>query len=429
MKNKIANNAGWIIICKVVQALLGLVVSMLSARYLGPSNYGIINYAASVVAFVVPVMQLGLRSTLVKEFVDHPQEEGKTLGTALVMNLISSFACIGGIVSFVMLANGGERVTVIVCALYSLNLIFQALEMSQYWFQVKLLSKYTSLTALCAYFVVSVYKLILLITQRSIYWFALSQVIDYLLISIAQLIIYKKLGGPKLSFSWGRAREMLSRSKHYIISGMMVTIFQQTDKLMLKNMVNDAATGHYSAAIACAGISSFVFAAIIDSYRPVILEAKKNSEAAYERHVSTLFSIVFYLSLLQCVLMTLLAKPMILILYGEEYSASIIALQIVVWYVTYSYFGSVRNIWVLAEEKQKYLWVINLVGALGNVVLNLCLIPIWGILGAAAASLATQFFTNFLLGFIMSPIRKCNVLMIKGMNPKLLADAVKRLRR
>jgi len=91
---KTVQNAKWIIGCKLFQSLLQLLVGMLSARYLGPSNYGLISYAASVVAFVVPVMQLGMRSTLVQEYVVSPEKEGKILGTSLVLNLVSGVACI-----------------------------------------------------------------------------------------------------------------------------------------------------------------------------------------------------------------------------------------------------------------------------------------------------------------------------------------------
>ena len=72
-KNKTVQNAKWIIGCKIVQSLLQLVVGMLSARYLGPSNYGLISYAASVVAFMVPVMQLGMSATLVQEYLNTPE--------------------------------------------------------------------------------------------------------------------------------------------------------------------------------------------------------------------------------------------------------------------------------------------------------------------------------------------------------------------
>lgn len=63
---------------------------------------------------------------------------------------------------------------------------------------------------------------------------------------------------------------------------------------------------------------------------------------------------------------------------------------------------------MLAEDKQKYLWVINLSGALANVILNYLLIPVMGIIGASIASLVTQFFTNVFIGYVFSPINELN---------------------
>jgi O-antigen/teichoic acid export membrane protein len=114
-------------------------------------------------------------------------------------------------------------------------------------------------------------------------------------------------------------------------------------------------------------------------------------------------------------------------LYGKDYLSSVEVLRWVVWYVTYSYIGQVRNIWILAEGKQKLLWRINLLGALLNVILNALMIPIWGIIGAAVASFITQFFTNFLLGFFMKSIKNCNLLMLKGMNPKFVFREFKKI--
>ena len=107
MQNRILKNASWIVGCKIVQSLLQLIIGVLSARYLGPANYGLINYAASITAFMIPIMQLGLRSTIVKELLDCPEQEGKTLGTAISMNVVSSILCIIGIVTFTSIANIG----------------------------------------------------------------------------------------------------------------------------------------------------------------------------------------------------------------------------------------------------------------------------------------------------------------------------------
>lgn len=425
LKNKVLNNASWIIGCKIVQALLGLVVTMLSARYLGPSGYGLVNYAAAIVAFVVPVMQLGLNSTLVQEIIHEPEREGETLGTALAMCLVSSIACIAGVIAFAGIANCGETETVTVCALYSILLIFQALEMIQYWFQAKLLSKYTAIVMLIAYVVISVYKISLLVMGSKIYWFAVSQALDYCIIAVALLIIYKRIGTARFSFSFARAKQMFSRSRYYIVSGLMVTIFAQTDRIMLKMMIDEAAVGYYSAAVTCAGMTSFVFVAIIDSARPAILEKKQNDQAGFEQGMTLLYSMVIYLALVQSAVIMLFSGLIVKILYGAAYAATIPALRIVVWYTTFSYLGSVRNIWILAEGKQRYLWIINLSGAVANVLLNAVLIPLWGINGAATASLVTQFFTNVVIGFIITPIHYSNRLMLRGLDFRRIGMVLK----
>jgi O-antigen/teichoic acid export membrane protein len=143
----------------------------------------------------------------------------------------------------------------------------------------------------------------------------------------------------------------------------------------------------------------------------------KNHEAVRETEESAA-RITGLLSLPCSVGLALLAKPIIRILYGTEYATAANALRIVVWYTTFSYMGAVRNIWILANEKQKYLWIINLSGALMNVALNAVLIPAWGIQGAAVASLVTQFFTNFVLGFILKPIRENNKIVLAAFNVK-----------
>lgn len=427
--NKVVKNASWMIACRIVQAVLQLVVSMLTARYLGPANYGIINYAAGVVAFFVPVMQLGLNAILVHEIVNKEASDGETVGTALGMSLASAGLCVVGVTAFVSVANMGEPTTILVCLLYSTLLFFQAFEVVQYWFQANLLSKYVSIVSLIAYFLVSVYKIYILAAGKSVYWFALSNAIDYLLIGVGTLALFRHFGKSRLTFSKKTAARMFRKSRYYIVSSLMVTIFAQTDRVMLKLMVGDAATGLYSAAVACAGMTSFVFAAMLDSARPAIFESKKRLDSTFDHNVTRLYSVIIYMALCQSLVITLFAKPIIRLLYGSAYLEAAPALQIVVWYTTFSYMGSVRNIWILSENKQKHLWKINLSGALMNVALNLLLINHWGILGAATASLITQFFTNFIVSYIIRPISYSNKLVLRSLNPRYCLEVAGKLLR
>lgn len=423
--SSVVKNATWIIICRVIQSVLSLIIGTLTARYLGPSNYGLINYAASIVAFVIPIMQLGFRSTLIRDFVKEPKEEGKVLGTALSMNLVSSVLCIFGVVAFVSIANKGETETILVCSLYSLSLLFQALEMVQYWFQAKLLSKYTAVVSVAAYLVVSFYRIYLLVTNKSIYWFAISQAIDYMIISAALLAIYKKIGKQKLSFSLKKGKEMFSFSKHYIVSGMMVTIFGYIGNIFLKFLMDDSAVGFYTAATTCALMTSFIFSAIIDSARPSILASKNADNSVYEKKIIQLYAVIIALTVLQCVFITIFSDIIVKILFGVAYSKTILPLRVYTWQTVFAQIGTVRNIWILAEGKQKYLWLINLVGALISIILNLTFISLFGIVGAAISAVSTQLFTNVILSFFIKPIRENNILLFRGLNPKNMIEMFK----
>lgn len=425
--NRIFKNASWIICCKIAQSALSFLITVLTARYFGPSNYGLINYAAAVVAFVAPVVQLGLSNIQVQEIIDEPNKEGEIIGTTLSISLISAVFCIIGVISFSAIANKSETDTIVVCALYSMILLFQSAELLQYWFQAKYLSKYSSITALIAFAIVTLYKIFLLATRKSIYFFAVSNAIDYVIITFALLAIYKKLGGKRLQFSVGRAKKMFAKSKYYIVANMMIAIFSQTDRIMLKSMINDTATGLYSAAISCASVAGFVYAAIIDSYRPTIFINYKSSKTSFENSMVQLYAIIIYLSALYCITVVVFAEPIIKIIYGNAFLDAVTPLRIAVWYSTFSYLGVARNVWILAERKQKYLWIINLSGALGNILINYILIPIIGVSGAAVASLLTQFFANVVISYIISDTRRSVILMFRALNPKIIYKLFKKI--
>ena len=431
MKEKsVIKNASWIIGCRILKSLISFIIGVFTVRYLGPSNYGLLNYVTAIVAFATPIMQLGFPSVLVNEMINNPEDEGKILGTSLLFNIVSAVFSIIGIMLFVTISNAGEETTILVCFLYSLILIFQAGEMTQYWFQTKLLSKYSATVSLAAYIVVSVYKVFLLVLEKSIVWFVLTHVIEAVIISILLFVLYRKLGNQKLSFSFSLGRALFSKSKYYVLSGLMLIVFTQTDKIMLKEMIGETETGYYSAALACIGITSFVFTAILDSARPSIFDAKRHSYEAFEKQLSLLFSVVIYISLLQSIFMTIFADLIVSVLYGQAYLPAATVLKFAVWYVTFSNIGNVESIWIVSENKQKYLPIINLFGAALNIIVNALLIPRFGACGAAIASVATQLFSKGFLFIIIKPMRPIGKIMLKSFNPVLLTEFVgKRIRK
>lgn len=407
-------NAGWIVFGKIGQMVISLIVGLLTARYLGPSNYGLINYANAYIAFFISFCTLGINSILVKEFIDNPYEEGKIIGSTLLMRAISSILSALMIIVLVCYLEADEKTTIAVTALCSIGLIFNIFETFNYWFQSKLKSKVTTIVSLIAYAITSIYKIILLVLSKSVEWFAFATSLDYMCVAVLLIFCYKKYDGKKLSISRQTCKYILNKSIHFILPGLMVAIYGYADKIMIKHMLNQTEVGYYSIATAVCGMWCFVLNAIIDSVYPSIMEAHKVDKELFEKRNRQLYAIVFYISIFVSILICIMSKYIILILYGKQYLPSVEPLRIVTWYTAFSYLGVARNAWIVSENKQRYLKYIYVSAAICNVVLNIACIPLWGSTGAALASLITQISTTMIIPFFIKDIRRNSKLMIEG---------------
>ena len=223
-------------------------------------------------------------------------------------------------------------------------------------------------------------------------------------------------------------RRLWSKGKYYVVSGLMTVVYAQTDRIMLKMMIDETAVGYYSAGVTCASVATFVFSAFITSMQPVIFEGQKQSTEVFETRVKQLYSIIIYMDVAESVFLCVFSKPLVNIMYGEQYAPTVTVLRIICWYTAFSYYGAAKDVWILAESKQKYLVWLNCAGAVTNAVLNFLLIPTWGINGAAFASLVTQVFTNVIMGIIIKELSRTNFLLMQSLNPKYLIFCIRKLK-
>lgn len=422
-KNRVVKNAGWLIAGRLTNKVLAFIVSILTARYLGPGNYGLIGYVAAYMTFFTALCSLGINSVIIKDFVDHPEQEGEAIGTTLVLRLVSSFLSALMIVGIVAVVDKGEPTTVLVAALSSIGLLFQIFDTMKRWFQARLQSKFTAIATVIGYLIVSGYKLLLLITNRSVGWFALATAVEYMVEAAMLLIAYKKNGGPRFSFSFAKARQLLTASSGYIMSDLMISIYISTDKLMLKQFLDEASVGYYTMAVSVSNMWTFLLEAVKDSIYPTVIRAYDKGEDVFNRRNRQLYALVLYSALAVSALICLLAKPIVSVMYGQAYLPAVLPLQIVVWYTAFSYLGSARSAWIVCHNKQKYLKYLYIGGVIINVVLNSALIPVWGVSGAALASLVTQICTTAVLPALLPPLRPnaklmLEALMLKDILPK-----------
>lgn len=397
MKNKFLTNTSWLLVGQVVRMVISVVIGMLTARYLGPSNYGTINYVNSYIIFFTSLVGLGLNSVIIYEFVNHKEEEGKILGTAIFMRLVVGILSSVAFLVLIYLTDGSDKIVFTVAVLQAIQLPFLAFDTINFWYQSKLLSKYSVIVQTIAYIITSLYKVYLLLTAKPVEWFAMAISIDVILLAGMYVIAYQRHRKQPFRLSFQTGKRLLKGCGFFILANMMVVIYGQMDKIMIKQMLNSTeAVGLYSAAIVICGIIGFIPTAILDSARPMIMDAKKQDEQTYQLRIRQLFAGVIWICFLYSIGITIFSKLAIYILYGNTYLSANICLKIAVWYTAFSYLGSAKNLWLICEGKNKYVFIFSAMGAFTNLILNFIMIPMWGINGAAVATLATQILSNFL---------------------------------
>lgn len=411
---KEVRNASWIIVCRIARMIVSFCVSVITTRYLGPSNYGLINYASSYVSLFASLCTLGINGIIIKELIVHPDEQGTIIGTSITLRTISSMISVLAIMCLISITDSKDKLTLGISFLCSLALVFQSVDTVNYWFQSRYLSKYVSVAALIGYVLSSIYKIVLFLKNASVLYFAFATSVDYLFEAVLMIFCYIKMKGPRLRINLKTGRRILSSSYHYILSGMMVAVYGQTDKLMLKHMLNETIVGYYSLATSINMIWVFVLQAIIDSMAPTIVQLYKEDKESFDRKNTQLYSIVIYLSVFVSFAFLLFGKIAIRSIYGEEFSPAASILNVVTWYTIFSYLGVARNSWIVCNNYQKYLKYMYISAIVINIALNLVLIPPLGAYGAALASLITQICTSIIIPAMIPAMRSNVKLIMKG---------------
>lgn len=397
--------------------LLSLVVGVLSARYLGPSNYGTINYAASYISFFSIACALGLEGIVVKEMVDNRESEGVVLGSSIIMRLVAGLLSMIVVCIIVTIANPEDHVLLIVTFLQSLVLLFNAFHIIDTWYQSYLRSKTSTIIKCIAYTGMSVYRIWLLATGKSVEWFAFATSLDALLIAVMFLIRYGKDGAQKLKFNITISKHLIGLSYHLIISSLMAVIYNQMDRIMIGKMIDQTHVGYYAAASTICHMWLFIPQALANSAQPLIIGLKGKDENLYNKRIKQLSGTIFWMGVLFAICITVLSHFIINFLYGENYAQARKPLILIIWSTVFAEMSYSKSIWMVCEKKQKYSKYILLCGVIINLTLNSIWIPTIGMNGAAIATIITEFTCCFIAPFMFKPMRVFAKMQLEAIYP------------
>lgn len=393
LSNRFLQNTGWMAFAQIYQMVISLFIGVISARYLGPTNYGTINYAASYISFFTIFCALGLEGIVVKEIISKREQEGIILGSGIAMRLIAGVLSMIAVCVIVYFLNPNDSVLLTVTFLQSIILPFNAFHLIDMWYQSKLNSKVSTIIRCISYTLMSLYKIYLLITGKSVEWFAFSTSLDSLLIALMFMLMYRRNGTRKLKFDNNTSKELLLQSYHLIISTMMAVLYSQMDRVMIGKMMTQTDVGYYTAAATICNMWVFIPQAFANSARPVIMEVQEHNKSLYIKRLKQLSGFIFWIGVLFSIAFTVLADFIILVLYGKAYVMAKGPLVILIWSTVFSSLSYPRSIWMICENKQNYTKYILIWGVILNLILNYFGIKYFGIIGAAIATLFTEIMT------------------------------------
>ncbi|MFA6711488.1 MAG: flippase [Bacilli bacterium] len=414
--NRFIANMSWLLFGRIFQMIIQFIIGILSARYLGPSNYGTISYVASYISFFVSFSMLGLNGVLINELVHHRDSEGGILGTAIVMRLVVALLSVVVLFIIIQSTDGTDSVIFTIAVLMSFQIPLTAFDTIGLWYQSQLLSKKTVIIQSVSYFITATYKVYLLVTRKSVEWFAFSATLDMTLVTIFYLVSYQKNKNIAMSVSLPIMKRMLKKCFPFLLANLMVQVYQQTDKIMIRHLLDSVErVGVYTACTIISGMLGFIPIALIDSGRPVVMELKATKSEKYELRMRQLIAGVMWISIIYSFFISVFATFVLGILYGPDYISGDNCLRIVVWYTAFSYLGGIRSIWLICEEKNNYVFLLSFMGALTNIALNVVLIPRFGINGAALATLLTQVLANLVYPSFFKSTRGFSVLAVNAL--------------
>ena len=410
-------NTGYLFLEKIVRMLVVIFVWASMARYLGAEKFGIFSFSLSFIYLFGIAADLGLEHIVIRDLVKGIYKRSQVVGTAFILKLLGATLAI---VLILVLSNclSIDTYTKLIVSILSLQLFFRSFDAIDFYFQSRVLSKYAVYSQIGGSLVTTVLCLSFIYLKLPLQYFACAVVVEAVVTSLGLSIFYIKKHQKVSSwhFDINIGRNLLGDAWPMILSGFAIAIYMRIDQIMIKEMLGASAVGYYAAAARISEAFYFIPTAITTSLFPAIVNARKNDPLKYKNRIRVLFSILFWSAMTIAIVGSLAAEPIIKILYGETFSAAAAVLSIHVWANVSVFLGEVRHKWAVNENLQIFTMFYLILAAFLNVGLNLILIPVLKIQGAAIATVAAQFTANVLCNLFHEKTKPIFLVQVQAVN-------------
>lgn len=414
MKKLIANFS-WLTMDRIVRLGINLFIVGWIARYLGKTQYGLFNYSMSLTILVSALGSLGTNNIIIREVVNHPERKHEILGSAFVMRQIGGVLVVAVSMIAVWIINHDDSLTQMLVFIASLTYMVGSFDVIDLYFQSQIKSKYAVIANNSVFILMSCIRVVLILTKCPLMAFAIAATSEVFVAQIAMVIMYHSTGESIFKWKWnfGVARDMFRDSWPLLLSTISAYLYLRIGQVMLGKMVSYTEVGIYAAAVKISEVWYFVPAMVSVTIYPKLIEIKKINEELFHRRLQEFFSIMALISYGAMIPTFFFNKLIITIIFGEQYVAAGAILSIHIWAGLFYSMGVARSCWCNIMNYTRGTFYSSLAGAIANVLINIPLIPMFGGMGAATATMMARVVAGYLSTIFMS--RKIFIMQTKAL--------------
>lgn len=397
---RLARTTAWLLIEKVVKLLAALVTTVWVARFLGPDLYGELAFVLAFALIFSHLTALGLNALLVEQFVSE-DDVGEVMGTALAMRASAALLSGAAAIFLVQAIRPATPVVTLMVAFLAASFLFRTGEVLEHYFLSKQMARPPAVARMLASVFFVAATLGLVIIESSVVWFAVAKASEFLVMNAGFLVMFLRRSSRfRLRVSVSRAASLLATSWPLILSGLGAILNLKIDQVMLSSLSTSSETGLYAAAAQLSEASYFVPTAIMTAVFPTLIRLRKDDAAAYRSRFQQAFDAMVWLGIAFAGVVSLAAGLVIPLLYGEAYTPAAPILVLHVWGGVFVFARAPLSKWIIAEKITRASLVTHGTGAAVNIGANLVLIPAFGGIGAAMATVASYAASSFFALFL-----------------------------
>lgn len=406
VSNRIISNVFWALAGKITGLISALLVGIFVARYLGPTQYGVMNYAVSFVTLFLVIATFGFENIEIREETKANDQKDCILGTVFVLRVFLSFVTIV-LISIVAYLNEADLYTYGIIMVYAITVMLTPFDVIRNYFTSLVQNEYIVKVGIFRTVLSGVIKIVLLLVHASLVWFVISLVFDACVLAQGYCYVYKKKIGSMWAWRFDKswARYLLRQSFPLLLSGVAATIFLQIDQIMIGNMIDKTSVGYFSVASKFVEVLLYVPTILIQSVSPLLVKERKTNIESYREKSQMFMNITVWSCVLCAIFTSVFSRYIVLWTFGLKYAASIAVLQILSFKIIGVALNIVSGQILIIDEKQKYFVLRSVSGCIVCVVLNLLVITRYGVGGVAAVAIATQFAAGFLIHLFIPTYR------------------------